>query len=88
LATHIQHGPSTDDTKASLFNEPIDLADEVLNFERDLISQALAKTNGRVSYAAKLLGIGYQGLAYIIESRHPELLKLRTPVYRRRRNSS
>ena len=50
-----------------------------------LISEALAKVNGRVSYAAKLLGIGYQGLAYIIESRHPELLKQRTPVYRRAR---
>ena len=38
--------------------------------QRKLISEALAKVNGRVSYAAKLLGIGYQGLAYIIESRH------------------
>ena len=72
-------------TKTSLFNEPIDLADAVLKFERNLISEALAKVNGRVSYAAKLLGIGYQGLAYIIESRHPELLKQRTPVYRRSR---
>jgi tetratricopeptide (TPR) repeat protein len=85
LAAQIQHGPSTADTKTSLFNEPIDLADEVLEFERHLISEALAKVNGRVSYAAKLLGIGYQGLAYIIESRHPELLKQRTPVYRRSR---
>ena len=85
LAAQIQHGPSTEETKTSLFNEPIDLADEVLQFERNLISEALAKVNGRVSYAAKLLGIGYQGLAYIIESRHPELLKQRTPVYRRPR---
>ncbi|HET8671324.1 MAG TPA: helix-turn-helix domain-containing protein, partial [Candidatus Saccharimonadales bacterium] len=85
LAAQIQHGPSTEDTKHSLFNEPIDLAEEVLRFERNLIGQALAKVNGRVSYAAKLLGIGYQGLAYIIESRHPELLKQRTPIYRRPR---
>ncbi len=85
LAAQIQHGPSNKDTKHFLFNEAIDLADEVLKFERKLISEALAKVNGRVSYAAKLLGIGYQGLAYIIESRHPELLKQRTPIYRRPR---
>lgn len=30
LASQIQHGPRPEDTKASLFNEPIDLADEVL----------------------------------------------------------
>src|SRR4030095_120793 len=85
LAAQIQHGPSNEDIKTSLFNEPIDLAVEVLKFERNLISEALAKVNGRVSYAAKLLGIRYQGLAYIIESRHPELLKQRTPIYRRPR---
>lgn len=85
LAAQIQHGPSTADTESSLFNEPIDLADEVLKFERKLISEALVKVNGRVSYAAKLLGIGYQGLAYIIESRHPELLTQRTPIYCRTR---
>jgi tetratricopeptide (TPR) repeat protein len=85
LAAHIQHGSSTEDTKSPLLNEPIKLADEVLKFERNLISEALAKVNGRVSHAAKLLGIGYQGLAYIIESRHAELLKQRTPVYRRPR---
>jgi len=38
-----------------------------------------------VRYAATLLGIGYQAFAYIIESRHPELLKQRTPVYLRSR---
>ena len=85
LAAQIRHDPSTEHSKTSLFNEPIDLADQVLKFERNLISEALAKVNGRVSHAAKLLGIGYQGLAYIIESRHPELLKQRTPVYRRPR---
>jgi tetratricopeptide (TPR) repeat protein len=85
LAAQIQHGLGTENSRPSLFNEPIKLADEVLKFERNLISEALVKVNGRVSYAAKLLGIGYQGLAYIIESRHPELLKQRTPIYRRPR---
>ena len=85
MALQIQRKPTAQGTQNLLFNEPIDLADEVLKFERRLIGEALTKVNGRVSYAGKLLGIGYQGLAYIIESRHPELLKQRTPVYRRPR---
>jgi Bacterial regulatory protein, Fis family len=40
--------------------------DEVLKLERNLISEVLAKVNGRVSYAAKLLGAGYQGPVYIM----------------------
>lgn len=68
-----------------LFNKPIRLPDEVLKFERELISKALAKADKRPTHAAKLLGIRYQTLASIIEARHPELLKERTPVYRRPR---
>ena len=84
LASQVTLAPVSD-TKGVLFSAPVDLTDEVLKFERGLISEALAKVNGRVSYAAKLLGIGYQGLAYIIEARHQELLTQRTPVYRRPR---
>ena len=85
VISEIQREPRTGDTKDPLFNKPLQLSDEVLKFERGLISEALAKVNGRVTYAAKLLGIGYQTLAYIIESRHPTLLKQRSPVYRRPR---
>ena len=63
-----------------LFNKRYDLEDEVLKFEHDLISQTLAKVNGKVTHAAKLLGVGYQTLAHIIETKHPDLLKKRTPV--------
>lgn len=59
--------------------------DEVLKFERGLIRAALAEVNGSVTHAAKLLGIGYTRLGRIIEKRHPELLKERTPVHRRPR---
>lgn len=59
--------------------------DEVLKFERSLIRAALAEVNGSVTYAAALLGISYQRLAHIIEKRHPDLLKERTPVRRRPR---
>ena len=68
-----------------LFNKRLDLEAEVLKFERGLISQTLAKVNGKVTHAAELLGLGYQKLAYIIETKHPDLLKKRTPVRRRPR---
>jgi molybdenum-dependent DNA-binding transcriptional regulator ModE len=49
-----------------------------------MIRKALVEVNGSVTHAASLLGMSYQGLAYLIESRHPDLLKERTPVRRRR----
>lgn len=57
---------------------------QVLQFERGLIRDALTKVNGKVTYAAELLGVGRQWLAYISETRHPDLLNERTPVRRRR----
>jgi tetratricopeptide (TPR) repeat protein len=75
------------DASGILFNKPCHMP-EVLQFERRLISQALATANGRVTHAAKWLGIGRQRLAYIIETRHPDLLKERTPVRRRPRRLS
>jgi len=68
----------------ALYHE-IPLEEEVLKFERGRISEALAKVNGKVTHAAKLLGLNYQKLAYIIETKHPDLLKKRTPVRRRPR---
>lgn len=84
LAKELRRDAKTENV-ALLFNRPIHLLDETLKFERDLISDALAKAHRRVTHAAKLLGIRYQTLASIIESRHPDLLKERTPVYRRPR---
>lgn len=75
------------DTTGILFNKPCHMPKEVLQFERRLISQALATATGRVTHAAKWLGIGRQRLAYIIETRHPDLLKERTPVRRRSRKN-
>jgi tetratricopeptide (TPR) repeat protein len=53
---------------------------QVLSYERTLIRHALARANGRVTRAASLLGTSYQGLAYIIGSRHKDLLTERSPV--------
>jgi tetratricopeptide (TPR) repeat protein len=68
-----------------LANKPCDLQAEVLRYEGALISQALAKVSGSVTRAATLLGMSYQGLAYVIESRHKDLLKERSPIRRRTR---
>ena len=59
-----------------------------MKFEHDLISEALAKVNGKVTHAAKLLGVDRQRLAYIIEKDHPDLLDARTPVHRRPRRKT
>jgi tetratricopeptide (TPR) repeat protein len=67
----------------NLLNKPCDLQAEVLRYEGVLISQALGKVSGSVTRAAALLGMSYQGLAYVIESRHKDLLKERSPIRRR-----
>ena len=76
------------DLSEVLFNKPCDLEKDVLKFERERISDALAKVNGKVTHAAKLLGLNYQKLAYIIETRHPDLLNERTLVRRRPRKQN
>ncbi len=65
----------------------ISFPEEVLKFERGLIKAALSEVNGSVTHAASLLGISYQRLARIIETRHADLMKERTPVHRRPRKS-
>ena len=59
----------------------------MLETEREMIRHALAQANGSVTQAARLLGKTYQALTYTIESRHPELLKERTPIRRRTKKS-
>jgi Bacterial regulatory protein, Fis family len=76
------------DVREVLFNKRYSLKAELLKRERELIHEALAKVNGKVTYAAELLGINYQYLAFLIETKHPDLLKKRTPVHRRPRKVS
>jgi len=70
-----------------LFNKPCDLQKEILRYEGELINQALARTNGRLTEAASQLKMSYQALAYIIERRHKDLLRARSPVRRRSRRN-
>lgn len=66
-----------------LLNEPCDLQVEVLKYEGEMIQRALAKANGSLVRAASLLSLSYQSLAYILDSRHKELQKERSPIRRR-----
>lgn len=88
LATGLRGELSRDEATAILLTKGFDLQGEMLEYERSMIQQALAQANGRITHAASLLRMSYQGLAYIIESRHPDLLKQRTPVRRRSRKGS
>jgi tetratricopeptide (TPR) repeat protein len=83
-----QSAPQSVDVREVLFNKNYDLRAEVLQFEHDLIARTLARVNGKVSHAAKLLNIGYQTLAHMIEHKYPDLLTKRTPVRRRPRKKN
>jgi DNA-binding NtrC family response regulator len=76
---------SADDATEILLTKGFDFQQKLLETERQLITKALAQTNGRVTHAARLLGLSYQGLAYMIDSRHKDLLKARSPKRPRKR---
>jgi DNA-binding NtrC family response regulator len=64
-------------------NQLCDLQKEMLKYEGQVIRQALTKANGSLTRAAAMLSMSYQALAYVLDSRHRELLKERTPIHRR-----
>lgn len=74
-----------EDAIETLLNRPCVLQTEVSKFEGRVIQEALAKANGSLTRAAAMLSMSYQALAYILESRHKELLKERSPIRRRSR---
>jgi len=76
---------SAEEATEILLNEPGGLRAQLEKHERVVIKRALAQVDGRVTHAASLLEMRYQSLAYIIERRHPDLLKKRTPIRRRQR---
>ena len=59
---------------------------EVLRYEGSLIRRALEESGGSVTRAARMLGVTHQGLAFILNGRHSDLLAIRTPVKKRRRS--
>lgn len=72
-----------DEATEILLTEPGGLRAQLEKHEGVVIKRALAQVGGRVTHAASLLEMRYQSLAYIIERRHPDLLKKRTPIRRR-----
>ncbi len=93
LAAEVQSGNGNGSTLLQL-NEPslteaissCSLEDEVLRYEGGLIRRALETSGGSVTRAARLLGITHQGLAFILNGRHKDLLSVRTPIKPRRRS--
>lgn len=61
------------------------LTEEIRSFEHDVIKRALANCGGSVTHAARVLGMSYQALSYMLQTRHKDLLEKRTPVKRRPR---
>jgi tetratricopeptide (TPR) repeat protein len=76
----------------TISNEPVSirpgfsLDTEVSRYEGSLIRKALEESGGSVTRAARMLGVTHQGLAFILNGRHSDLLSIRTPVKKRRRS--
>ena len=78
---------SRDEAVEILLAKPHDLDQKLLEYEHELVRQALIQSDGKITHAAKLLGRTYQGLAHMIETKHPDLIENRTPVHRRPRKT-
>lgn len=83
LAASVRRELSRDEAVDLLLAKPYDIDQKLLEYEHNLIKQALIQSDGKVSHAAKLVGKSYQGLAKMIETKHPDLVPARTPVRRR-----
>ena len=85
LALSLCEKPTKEDAVNVLLAKPGNLETKILEYEHALIKRALIQSNGAVTHAASLLGMTYQGLAYVLETRHRDLLAARNPVRRRPR---
>jgi DNA-binding NtrC family response regulator len=87
LAESLRGELPTDKANEILLTKPFDLQEMMLKHEGALIKKALAQSNGSVTHAASLLGMSYQALCYVLDTRHKSLLKDRTPIRRRTRRN-
>lgn len=71
---------------ARLHDEGFTLQGAVHDFEAKFIEQALEEAGGSVTRAARILGISYQSLITLLNTRHRRLRKKRTPPKRRKRS--
>jgi tetratricopeptide (TPR) repeat protein len=70
---------------AQLYDPNFSLYKAVHEYEAKFIEQALEEAEGSVTRAARLLGITYQTLGYLLSARHKKLANKRTPVKKRLR---
>lgn len=70
----------------NLKDEEFYLPDVMLAYESGFVQQALEEESGSVTKAARRLGLSHQRFIYILEARHRELLKKRTPPVKHRRS--
>jgi tetratricopeptide (TPR) repeat protein len=61
------------------------LNEQIQSFEHELIKRALESAQGSITHASRSLGMSYQALSYMLETRHKDLLPQRTPARRRPR---
>ena len=59
------------------------LDEELFLLEHELIKYALDDADGRVTFAARTLGMSYQRLTHKLQTKHKDLLKERTPLRHR-----
>ena len=83
-SVHSEKGYATNAEDGESASQKKSFKEQVWEFERGIIKAALEETGGSVTRAAKKLGLTHQGLCYIINYRHKELLGARNPVRIRR----
>jgi tetratricopeptide (TPR) repeat protein len=59
------------------------LNEEIFLLEHSLIKHALENAHGRVTFAARTLGMSYQRLTHKLQTKHKDLLKDRSPATKR-----
>jgi tetratricopeptide (TPR) repeat protein len=60
------------------------LHEEIFLLEHELIKHALENAQGRVTFAARTLGMSYQRLTHKLQTKHKDLLKDRSPLRHRK----
>jgi len=67
-------------------SEDFSLPSVLHELEGRYIEEALTRAEGKITKAARILGVSHQTLIGIISNRHRQLLGKRTPVYKRRKS--
>jgi hypothetical protein len=78
--------PGSQGPASAVASPAMSLEEQVLSYEGELIRRALQAAEGSVTRAARILGITHQGLAFILNGRHKDLLAARKPAKPRRRS--